>query len=169
MSALVTVRAVRPEEYQPLADMTVRAYRALLGDDLDADYVAELADVTGRAAQVDVLVAVDDAGAVLGGIAYIPGPGPLAWFDDPGEVGLRMLAVAPEAQRRGVGAALLAASVQRARAAGKHRILLHTTLPMTTAHRLYERAGFRRDPARDRTYGDGFQLLAYALDFDLGQ
>jgi GNAT superfamily N-acetyltransferase len=169
MTLAITVRKVRPEEYEALADVTVAAYRALLGDDLDAGYVAELADVAGRSELADVLVAVDSEGAVLGGITYIPGAGPLAWFDEPGEVGLRMLAVAPGAQRRGVGAALIAASVQRAGAAGKRRVLLHTTVPRTTAHRLYERAGFRRDPARDRTFGDGFQLLAYALDLDPGQ
>lgn len=101
---------------------------------------------------------------VLGGITYIAGPGPLAWFDGRDDVGLRMLAVAPEAQGRAVGAALIGACVARARTAGKRRILLHTTAPMTAAHRLYERAGFRRDPERDEVFGGALQLLAYALE-----
>ena len=162
----MTVRLVRPEEYDALAALTVSAYQALLGPDLDRGYVAELADVAGRAAVVDVLVAVDDDGRLEGGIAYISGPGPLAWFDDPAEAGMRMLAVVPAAQGRGVGARLIAACVERAAGAGKARLLLHTTAPMVAAHRLYERAGFRRDPDRDHVLDGGLLLLAYVLNLD---
>ena len=169
MTTDVTVRDLRPGDHQDLASVTVEAYRSLLGDDLDRGYVAELADVAGRSRLADVLVAVDAAGAVVGGITYIDGPGPLAWFDSPDEVGLRMLAVAPAAQGRGVGAALIAESVRRAAAAGRRRILPHTTAPMTTAHRLYERTGFHRDPDHDRVLAGELRLIAYALDLDLAQ
>jgi GNAT superfamily N-acetyltransferase len=162
----MTVRDVRPDEHAALATLTVGAYRELLGPDLDAGYTAELADVAGRAALVDVLVAVDDDDRILGGVTYIPGPGPMAWFRGAGEAGVRMLAVDPAAQGRGVGAELVAACVARARAARKTRVLLHTTAPMTVAHRLYERAGFRRDPERDEVIGEGLLLLAYALDIE---
>ncbi len=145
------VRAVTPEEHEALAQVTVGAYRALLGPDLGHDYAAELADVSGRAALVEVLVAVDDCGRILGGITYIPGPGPMSWFDRSDQAGMRMLAVDPAAQGRGVGACLVAACLDRAVAAGK-------------THRLYERAGFRRDPDRDEVLGDGLHLLAYILD-----
>ncbi len=162
----MTVRPVRPEELAALATVTVAAYRALLGPDMDAGYTAELADVAGRAALVDVLVAVDDEGCIQGGVTYIPGPGPMAWFDRADEAGVRMLAVDPTAQRRGAGTRLLAACVARASAAGKTRLLLHTTAPMTVAHRLYERAGFRRDPDHDAVVSADLYLLAYVLDID---
>lgn len=165
MAASLIVRQVRPEEHEALGALTAAAYRALLGDDLDLGYASELVDVDARTAQAEVLVAVDDRDQrLLGGITYIPGPGPMAWFDRPDEAGVRMLAVAPEAQGRGVGAALVAACMERARAAGKTRVLLHTTAAMTVAHRLYERAGFRRDPGHDRTLEGGLLLLAYAAD-----
>ena len=160
----MTIRLVRPEEHQALGALTVAAYRALLGPDMDAGYAEELADVGGRATLADVLVEVDDGGRLLGGVTYIPGPGPLAWFAGAGEAGMRMLAVDPAAQGRGVGARLVAACVQRAAAAGKHRLLLHTTAPMTVAHRIYERAGFRRDPDHDEVLDDGLHLLAYILE-----
>jgi hypothetical protein len=35
--------------------------------------------------------------------------------------------------------------------------------PMTTAHRIYERAGFRRAPERDYE-GDSYRLIAYVLE-----
>jgi GNAT superfamily N-acetyltransferase len=164
MSSDVTVRDARPEDYEGLSRLTVEAYMHLLGADMSPGYVAELADVAGRSEVADLLVAVDDAGTLVGGIAYIPGPGPLAWFDEADLAGLRMLAVAPEAQGRGVGAALIAAAVARARHAGKRGLLLHTTRSMMAAQRLYERAGFRRDPDRDEVFDGGLHLLAYALD-----
>ena len=158
------VREVRPEEHDALGALTVAAYRALLGEDMDAGYAGELADVAGRAALVDVLVAVGEDDGLLGGITYIPGPGPMAWFAGAGEAGMRMLAVHPAAQGRGAGAALVAACVERAVSARKTRLLLHTTQPMVAAHRLYERAGFRRDPAHDEMLEGGLLLLGYALD-----
>jgi GNAT superfamily N-acetyltransferase len=158
------VRPVRAEEYEALAALTLAAYRELLGPDMDRGYSEELADVAGRAGQTEVLVAVDGDGELVGGITYVPGPGPLAWFDRPDEAGMRMLAVAPHAQRRGVGAALVAACVARAADAGKARLHLHTTAPMVVAQRIYERAGFRRDRDGDRVLDGGLVLLAYVLD-----
>ena len=169
MSRGVWVRDVEPEEYGPLASLTLDAYRSLLGPDIDTEYAAELADVATRAQQAETLVAVDGDGQLLGGVTYVPGPGPLAWFDGVDEAGLRMLAVALGAQGRGVGGALVAACVDRALDAGKTRLLLHTSAPMTVARRIYERVGFRRDPARDRVLEDGLELLAYALDLDRGR
>ena len=164
MSEVVTVRAVRADEYDALASVTLEAYRALLGHDIDGEYAAELADVATRAAQSDTLVAVAADGTLVGGVTYVPGPGPLAWFDGPDEAGFRMLAVTPSAQGRGAGAALVAACVERAMAADKARLFLHTTAPMTVAQRLYQRAGFQRDPARDRVLEGGLLLLAYVLE-----
>jgi GNAT superfamily N-acetyltransferase len=165
----MVVRVVRPDEYEVLGALTVAAYRTLLGPDMDAGYAAELADVGGRAALADVLVDVDDDGRLRGGVTYIAGPGPMAWFAGAGDAGMRMLAVDPAAQGRGVGARLVAACVDRAAAAGKRRLLLHTTAPMIVAHRLYERAGFRRDPDHDHTLDGGLVLMAYALDLGDGR
>ena len=164
MTVGVTVRGVRPDEHSALASLTLSAYEALLGDDMDDGYRVELADVTARAAVSVVLVAVDAGEQLLGGVTYLPGPGPLAPFDDPCEAAIRYLAVAPEAQDRGVGATLITACVERARSEGKARISLHTTAPMTTAQRLYQRAGFRRDPDHDWEIEPGLLLLAYVLD-----
>ena len=74
-----------------------------------------------------------------------------------------MLAVAPEAQGRGVGEALSRACVARARAAGRGQILLHSTDRMTTAHRLYERLGFARDASLDWEPLPGFWLRGFRL------
>jgi ribosomal protein S18 acetylase RimI-like enzyme len=161
----VEIRIVRPDEHERLGEITVVAYRAInppdAADDL-AEYEAELRDVAGRSAGADVLVAVD--GDVLGGVTYVPDrSSPFAEFDEPDAAGIRMLAVAPEAQGRGVGEALTRACIDRAAAAGRAQVLLHSTEWMTTAHRIYERLGFRRDPALDWQVDDDFWLRGFRL------
>jgi len=125
--------------------------------------------VAGRAASADVLVAVED-GTALGSVTYVPGPSsPLHEFDDPDAASIRMLAVALGAQGRGVGHALAAACVDRARAAGRHRVVLYSTDPMAIARAMYERMGFVRDAPRDWSFeredGSVVMLRCYVLEF----
>ena len=78
----------------------------------------------------------------------------------PGEAHIRMLGVAPGARGRGVARALLDASFELAREAGRTRISLHTTQRMRAAQAMYDALGFERLP--DRVFPDGFVLLSYA-------
>ena len=161
----IVVREIAPSEHERLGEITVAAYLGIEGVGEDSEYLEELRDVTARAAQVPVLVAVEgSSGQVLGGVAFIPGPGPLAEMEAPDEAGIRMLAVAPEAQSRGIGRALVEACVARARAAGKRRVVLLTMPTMTAAHRLYLSLGFERDTANDWEYEPGRHLWGFALD-----
>jgi GNAT superfamily N-acetyltransferase len=166
----VEIRIVRPDEHERLGEITVVAYRAINPPHADGDleeYEAELRDVAGRAAGADVLVAVDGDGAVLGGVTYVPDPSsPWAEFEDTDAAGIRMLAVAPEAQGRGVGEALTRACIDRAVAAGRGQVMLHSTDWMTTAHRIYERLGFQRDPSFDRQIDEELWLRGFRLRLD---
>jgi predicted N-acetyltransferase YhbS len=163
------IRLARPEEYATIGELTVAAYAAVDPGTLQSDYVDELRDVAGRAAGADVLVAVDDetGGMVVGGVTYAPDPSSTsAEFSDPDAAGIRMLAVAADAQGRGVGEALTRACVDRARAAGRGQIVLHSTDRMATAHRLYERLGFVRDTSIDWEGEPGLWLRGYRLRLD---
>jgi GNAT superfamily N-acetyltransferase len=159
------IRPVRPGEHRVLGDLTVAAYAAIDPAVVDEDeYAGELRDVAGRAADAEVLVAIDDGGTVLGGVTYVPGPdSPWAEFSEPDGAGIRMLAVAPESQGRGIGEALSRACVDRARATGRGQIVLHSTDRMTTAHRIYERLGFARDVSLDWEPLPGFWLRGFRL------
>jgi ribosomal protein S18 acetylase RimI-like enzyme len=162
------IRPVRPQEHQVLGELTVAAYTAIDAAVVEEDgYAGELRDVAGRVAEAEVLVAVDDAGKVLGGVTYVPGPGS-AWaeFSEPDGAGIRMLAVAPEAQGRGIGEALSRACIDRARTSGRGQIVLHSTDRMTAAHRLYERLGFARDVSLDWEPIPGFWLRGFRLRLD---
>lgn len=161
-----TIREVRPEEYEALGELTVRAYAAIPGE-TDIGYHAELRDVAGRAVLIPVLVAVDDDGRVLGGVSYISGPDtPYSESERPDEAGFRTLAVDPSAAGRGVGRALAEACVARGRADGRRGMALYTRPSMVVAHRLYESLGFRRDTARDWEFEPGEWLWSYVLAFD---
>jgi ribosomal protein S18 acetylase RimI-like enzyme len=71
----------------------------------------------------------------------------------PGEAHLRMLGVAPAAQGRGAGRALMQGAAALARAAGKSRLTLGTLPEMATARRLYEAMGFQGGPAEEHAPG----------------
>ncbi len=160
----IEVRPVRPDEYAALGDLTVAAYLAV-GETDDHDYLEHIRDVATRAAVCPVLVAVDDQGQVLGGVTYVPGPGtPYSELEQDGEAGIRMLAVDPDVQGRGVGRRLVEACLERARADGRRGMVLVTRPFMHSAHRLYELLGFRRAPERDWWPVPDVELLAFELE-----
>jgi ribosomal protein S18 acetylase RimI-like enzyme len=162
--AELTVRPVRPDEHAALGELTVAAYRAVPGETISPGYEDTLRDVAARSDESDVLVAVDGAGTVLGGITYVRGTGRYAEFEGEDEAGIRMLAVSPAAQRGGVGRRLVQECVDRAAAAGKARIVLHTTEAMLAAQSLYGSFGFERAPERDLMAPPSLRLIAYVLE-----
>jgi GNAT superfamily N-acetyltransferase len=157
----VEVRPVRPEEYARVGALTVAAYQAVRDV---GDYAAVLADVERRVRHAEVLVAVSDDGAVLGSVTNVPDGGEYGEIAREGESEFRMLAVAPEAQGRGVGAALVRACVDDARRRGRSALVLSSDAAMTTAHRMYDRLGFVRDPSRDWAPQPDVDLRAYRMD-----
>ncbi len=161
----VEIRPVHPEEYHATGELTVHAYTAIRPI-LEASYAVELRDVANRVRSSMVLVAVED-GALLGTVTLVTSPrSEYAEISGPDDAEFRMLAVAPEAQHRGVGRALVERCVADARAAGKQALLLSSGPWMTTAHRLYGRLGFVRTPERDWSPRAGLVLLTYRLDLD---
>jgi ribosomal protein S18 acetylase RimI-like enzyme len=98
-------------------------------------------------------------------VTYVHGP------DDPyseelseGEAGVRMLAVDPACHGRGAGRALTQVCIERARADGRRRIVLHTGDWMAAAEHLYESLGFERERAIDFSPAPGIDLIGYAFD-----
>jgi ribosomal protein S18 acetylase RimI-like enzyme len=161
---VLEIRPLRADEHDALAELTVRAYAPVHGEVVDGPYLDDLLDVAGRAAAAEVLVAVDGDGTLLGGVTYVPDrTSAMAEFDDEDAASVRMLAVDPGFQGRGAGAALMAACIDRARADGRNRLVLHTTAENTFARAMYERMGFRRDPARDWRPDPAVQLVGYEL------
>jgi ribosomal protein S18 acetylase RimI-like enzyme len=115
----------------------------------------------------DVTVAVDGA-EVVGFLIARPWM-PLASAAHMAE--FRGLAVAPERQGEGIGSALLDHGIERARAAGKRRLLLRVLASNPGAVRLYETRGFAVEGAyREAFLIDGAYVddLIMALDLTAG-
>jgi hypothetical protein len=124
----LTIRPVRPEQYELLGKLLVKAYAALPGmpqPDEQPDYYAMLADVAGRAARpaLTVFVATNEAGELLGSIDFIDdmrhygSGGPASTVTD--AAGVRLLAVdgtiaaeAPARRWRGSASNALAPSAR---------------------------------------------------------
>lgn len=75
-------------------------------------------------------------GRVVGSIFLVKG-------DTEGIGKLRLLYVEPDTRRAGIGAMLVSACIERARAVGFHRLELWTNSVLSAARRIYEGAGFQ--------------------------
>ena len=151
------VRLARAAELAEVGELRVTAYDSehLL------DAVPSYADRLRRLGEHgEVLVAVD-GDKILGTVTLERWHEASEMATGPEEAEIRALAVAPEAQGRGVGRALVQAVIDRAVARKAERLVLHTQPTMFAAHRLYERAGFVRVPDRDFEPAPGLWLLGY--------
>jgi ribosomal protein S18 acetylase RimI-like enzyme len=156
------VRLASPDEYDAVGRVTLDAYVAdgfLVADD---DYAAELLDAATRGREAELVVALDgESTAVIGTVTYCPPGSPWRELSSDGEGEFRMLAVAPANRGRGVGRALVQYCIDRTAQLGLSGLTICSLPEMTTAHRLYERFGFRRAPERDWHPVEGFTLWAF--------
>lgn len=155
----LTVREATTDDFETIARLTVEVY---VGEDFSPPSAAEsLGNIEHRSEHGEVLVAVDEQNNVVGALSLVLGGGALAQISSDDEAEIRMLAVDPSRRRSGAGRALTQECIERARAAGKRKIVLSTQPTMHAAHRLYERFGFVREPARDWVRTNGRPMLAY--------
>ncbi len=157
------VRRAGPDDLVAAGDVCVAAYAPFTVGSSDF-YIAELRDAARRDREAEVWVAVE-GGRVLGCVTSCPPGSP--WSEiamGPEEGEFRMLAVDPAARGRGVGAALVGRCEARARAHGAVGMVLSTLAEMASAHRLYERLGYRRAPERDWQPKPGIDLITYVKE-----
>jgi ribosomal protein S18 acetylase RimI-like enzyme len=161
----VVIRPAQAAEFDVVGRLTIAAYRA--DGQLEEEtggYAEVLADAAGRAGHGDLLVAVETTGTIVGTVLFVLPGSPYAQLAGPNEAEFRMLAVAPSAQGRGVGEALVEACAALARQAGASAIIICVRDFAKGAQRLYARLGFRRVPARDWSPAPDVDLLAMRLD-----
>ena len=164
----IEIRQLKPEEYEEAGRVTASAWLEFLPPDPGAEwdgYLARIGDIRGRADRTLVLGAFEE-GRPLGTVTLEvdarvnEDSDPLA----PDTANIRMLGVAKEAQRRGIGRALMEAAMAEARGRGKHVITLNTGENMRSAIAFYAALGFTREP--DKVFPDGFRLLSFRLQLD---
>jgi ribosomal protein S18 acetylase RimI-like enzyme len=145
----IEVRTARDDELEAVAELTERGFGSgPYGPTSDPERLRLLRDAAGRASAGDLLVAGEDD-RLLGTLSLLrPGTGYTRQArDDEAEV--RLLTTAPEARGRGVGAALVAESIDRARAWGVRAVVLDTGPQNVASQRLYHRLGFERAVDRE--------------------
>ncbi len=158
-----SVRLATEDDLDAVGEITVEAYRGEGLLEADAGYVDELADAARRAREAEVWVAVQDTGDVVGSVTFCRPGTPFAELARENEGEFRMLSVARSARRRGVAEALVLRCVDRSRELGYGALVMCSMREMATAHRLYERLGFRRLPERDWCPVAGIDLLGFTL------
>jgi len=125
--------------------VALAAFAQYAGDYEDwPTFSAGIGRMADLAADGDLLVA-ERAGRVAGAVVHVgPGRPRSAIFPADWSV-IRMLVVDPAARGGGIGRALVAATLDRARHAQAPAIGLHTSPIMASALRMYEAIGFVRE------------------------
>jgi ribosomal protein S18 acetylase RimI-like enzyme len=172
----VRIRPATPADYPAIALLTIAAYRADWQVTPGHPYEQVLADVAGRAAAGELLVALapvraaaatgaaGSAGKVVGTVLFTLPGSRYAELAGPGEAEFRMLAVDPAAQRRGVGEALVRTCLERAAGLGCRAVRIFTRDFAQPAQRLYQRLGFVRTPERDWRARRDVNLIALRIE-----
>ncbi len=162
----VVVRVAQGRQIDDAGALTAEAYLADRLIDASDAYAQELQDAQRRAREATLLVALAPAGpggastsgadagstddrVVVGTVTLAPYGTSYAEVAEPGELEIRMLAVAPEARRQGIAELLVSAALREAVASGARRVVLSTLDSMHAAQRLYARLGFVAVPERD--------------------
>lgn len=141
---MIGVRRAVGRDWQRSRDIRLRALREeplAFASTYQREVGLGAADWQHRIADAAQFLAEDERGAVVGTATGVADP----------EVGalvhLVAMYVAPEVRGRGVGAALVAAVLADAAAAGAHEVRLQVVETNTVAERLYQRCGFVRTGA----------------------
>jgi ribosomal protein S18 acetylase RimI-like enzyme len=98
---------------------------------------------------------------IIGMVILAEPTSPYRQIAGPDEAEVQLLAVHPDARGQGIGRTLLAACQDKASRRGYARMVLSTQPTMRAAHRVYELAGYSRNPTRDWRRPDGRGFLVY--------
>ena len=159
---------MRDTERDAAREVTLAAYEeyaAIMPQPLWTGYRRHVLATLDAGGPADRIIA-ERQGVIVGSVllfppaanAYTGAAGGAEWPE------VRLLAVLPAARGHGIGAALMAECVRRARIAGAAALGLHTTDMMQAAIRLYERMGFVRTPDLDFSPAQGILVKGYRLD-----
>lgn len=165
MPGPVQIRSARPDEYAAVGELSATVFVADGLVPAGHAYLERLAAAADRASGAELLVAVEaeSTPAVVGSVTFVPFGSPYTEIAGPGEVEIRMLVVAAQARGRGLGEALVRATLERADALGATCMRLSTQANMVGAHPIYRRLGFTRTPDRDWSPTPDVDLLTYVL------
>lgn len=166
------IRNANPEEYEEVGRLMVKVYSQLEGFPKESEqpgYYKMLADVgqlTNKPG-VQLLIALNSENQITGAVVFFDdmqyyGSGGTA-TKEKDAAGFRLLAVDPSSRGMGIGKELTLACIRMAKDRKLPQVIIHTTMAMQTAWKMYENIGFRRSEDLDFMQGElpvfGFRLV----------
>jgi len=166
------VRNAKTAEFEQVGQLMVLVYSQLEGfpkESEQPDYYKVLAAVGKLTNQpgTELLTAVSTEGKIAGAVVYFSdmkyyGSGGTATRETNAS-GFRLLAVDPSVRGQGVGKLLAKECIRKTLENKNLQLIIHTTIAMQTAWKMYENLGFKRSDDLDFRQGElpvfGFRLL----------
>jgi len=166
------VRTALPAEFEEIGKLMVTVYAQLQGFPSPAEQpayyemLAHIGEFTKKPG-TELLAAVSPNNTIGGAVVYFSdmkyyGSGGSA-SEEQDAAAFRLLAVRDEARGQGIGKLLTTECISRARAQKVKQVIIHSTMAMQTAWKMYENLGFKRSSDLDFMQGSlavyGFRLL----------
>ncbi len=164
------VRKAEPSEFEEIGRLMIKVYSGLDGfpkENEQPAYYNILANIGDFTLKPETeLFAVSSHGKILGAVVYC---GDMQYYGSGGTAtsetntaGFRLLAVAQEAQGKGIGKLLTLECIRKAKEKELSQMIIHSTKAMQTAWKMYEKLGFERSEDLDFMQGElpvfGFRL-----------
>jgi len=166
-----TVRNATSDEYEQIGQLMVQVYSQLDGFPKEAEqpeYYKMLAHIGIfiNKPDTELLVAISSDDKIAGAVVYF---GDMKYYGSGGTAtmeqnasGFRLLAVDTLNRGQGVGKLLTHECIRKARDKKNSQLIIHTTMAMQTAWKMYESLGFNRSEDLDFMQGElpvfGFRL-----------
>jgi GNAT superfamily N-acetyltransferase len=166
-----TVRNAKPDEFDEIGKLMVQVYSQLEGFPKIAeqpDYYKMLSNVgeLTKKPETELIAAVSPRGKIAGGVVYF---GDMKYYGSGGTAtkeqnasGFRLLFVNPLFRGQGIGKLLTNECIRKAKDKKLDQVIIHTTMAMQTAWKMYENIGFKRSEDLDFMQGElpvfGFRL-----------
>ncbi|MCD9574563.1 GNAT family N-acetyltransferase [Flavobacterium soyae] len=165
------IRNAFPSEFEEIGKLLIRVYSQLEGFPKENEQpvyykmLANIGDFTNHQ-ETELLAAVDDNNTILGAVVFFNdmqyyGSGGTA-TQEKNSAGFRLLGVDNIARGKGIGKLLTLACIKKAAENNQKQLIIHSTLVMKTAWKMYEKLGFKRSEDLDFMQGElavfGFRL-----------
>jgi len=166
------IRNAVPSEFEKIGKLMVQVYSQLEGFPTELEQpnyykmLANIGELTNKP-ETELLVAISSDEKIMGGVVYFSdmqyyGSGGIATKEQNAS-GFRLLAVDPLARGKGIGKLLINECILKAKDKNHNEVIIHSTMAMQIAWKMYENLGFKRSKDLDFMQGElsvfGFRLL----------
>ncbi|KAF2078851.1 GNAT family N-acetyltransferase [Flavobacterium sharifuzzamanii] len=165
------IRNAFPSEFEEIGKLLIHVYSQLEGfpkENEQPNYYKMLANIGDftKLPDTELLVATDEYSTILGAVVFFNdmqyyGSGGIA-TQEKNAAGFRLLAVDANTRGKGIGKLLTQECIKKTTENHQNQLIIHSTLSMKTAWKMYENLGFKRSEDLDFMQGElpvfGFRL-----------